>query len=73
MSNRKEVLLRALKESQTSYEVQNVVELMNLLVDERKEELTTCGPEKLGYLQGEIKGYRALSRFLSRPDITPKE
>lgn len=68
---KQEALVRAIQDRRTSYEVQNVLELLKLLLEGVKTNLLTCSKEEFAKLQGEAQTYDKLVRMLTRQSMSP--
>lgn len=66
-------LVKAIQERAGSYEIQQVMELLNLLLEESRNNLVTAAQERILYNQAEAQTLTALIRLLMRPNITPNQ
>lgn len=62
-------LVKALQERAGTYEVQQVMALLNLLLEESKNNLVTAAQDRILYNQAEAQTYAGLIRMLMRPSI----
>lgn len=65
-------LVKAIQERAGTYEVQQVMELLNLLLEESKNNLVTAAQDRILYNQAEAQTYANLIRMLMRPSIRPQ-
>lgn len=66
-------LVKAIQERAGSYEIQQVMELLNLLLEESRNNLVTAAQERILHNQAEAQTLTALIRLLMRPNITPNQ
>lgn len=62
-------LVENIQTRQSTYEIQQVVELLECLLEMAKEELVTCSLENFPRVQGETQTYDKILRLLNRPSI----
>jgi hypothetical protein len=62
-------LLKAIQERSATYEIQHVMELLDLLLSEARDNLVNCSAEDFPRLQGEAQTYDKLIRQLTRPSV----
>tara|TARA_R110000868_G_scaffold19150_2_gene82776 strand:+ start:1991 stop:2239 length:249 start_codon:yes stop_codon:yes gene_type:complete len=60
-------VLDAIRARSTSYEVVQVMSLLDLMYEDVKDKLVTCKPDEVPVLQGEGRAYEALLRLFTRP------
>lgn len=59
-----------------SYEIQQVIDLLTVLLEETKDQFLTCATHDFPRVQGEAQTYEKILRLLNRPPIKtliPKE
>lgn len=64
-------LVRALQDRLATYEVQNMLDLLELLTIEARETLVTCALADVPRVQGEARAYDKLLKLLRRPAPLP--
>jgi hypothetical protein len=62
-------VVEAIRSRAASYEIAQVLDLLDLLREDAKESLLTCGADEFGRLQGEGQAYDKLVRLLTRPSV----
>lgn len=67
--SRQHQLVQALQERKASFEVQHMLELLGLLLEETKDNLTTCAPGEVARMQGEAQTYDKLIRQITRNTV----
>ena len=65
-------LVKAIQDRAGSYEVQQVMDLLNLLLEDSKHNLVNADKERIFHLQAEAQTYAGLIRMLTRPSIRPQ-
>lgn len=68
-----EALSKSLRERRATFEVMQVTEMLNVLLDDIKDRLLVAHSEDVGRLQGEGAAYAGLLRRITRdtPQMTP--
>lgn len=64
-----QILIDNIQARQTTYEVQQFVELLQLLLEDAKESLLACNAEEFPRVQGEAQTYEKILRMLNRPSL----
>lgn len=65
-------LIKAIQERSGTYEIQQVHDLLNLLLEDSKHNLVNADKERIFHLQAEAQTYAGLIRMLTRPSIRPQ-
>ena len=65
-------LIKAIQERAGTYEVQQVMDLLNLLLEDSKHNLVNADKERIYNIQAEAQTYANLIRMLTRPSIRPQ-
>lgn len=65
-----EELGKLLRERKGSLEVTSIMEVIELKLDEVKEQLLTCDEDEFRRLQGEAQAYEKLTRLLTRKPLS---
>lgn len=60
-------VLDAIRARSTTYEIVQVMNLLDLLCEDVKDKLLICKPDEVLGLQGEGRAYEALHRMFTRP------
>lgn len=64
-----QTLIENIQARQNTYEVQQFVELLRLLLSESMTSLLVCNAEEFPRVQGEAQTYDKILRMLSRPAL----
>jgi hypothetical protein len=65
-------LVKAIQERAGTYEVQQFMDLLGLLLEDSKNNLVTAAQDRILYNQAEAQTYSNLIRMLTRPSIRPQ-
>lgn len=66
-------LVKAIQERAATYEVQQVMDLLKLLLEESKNNLVNAAPDRVMAVQAEAQTYTSLIRMLTRPSIQTRQ
>lgn len=64
-----QTLIENIQTRQNTYEIQQFIELLNLLLEDSKETLLACTAEEFPRVQGEAQTYEKILRMLNRPSL----
>lgn len=65
-------LIKAIQDRSGTYEVQQVMDLLNLLLEDSKHNLVNADKDRIFHIQAEAQTYSGLIRMLTRPSIRPQ-